>query len=135
MQVLLYDGVCGLCNGLVQFMLAQDPAGALRFAPLQGPFAAGVIAQYPALREVDSLVLVETDEAGEATNVRTQADAALALASYLGWPWRIAAVLRILPSFMLDGAYNLVARYRYRVFGRYDSCPLPSPEVRARFID
>ena len=116
-------------------MLAQDPDGALKFATLQGPFAASVIARHPALREVDSLVLVEANEAGGAIEVRTRADAALAIASYLGWPWRMAGVLRILPSFLLNAGYNLIARYRYRIFGRYDSCPLPSPAVRARFID
>lgn len=133
-RVLLYDGLCGLCNRLVQFVLARDPGGNMRFAPLQGEFGRDVLRRHPALRAVDSIVLVEMDGPQLLEVPQLRSDAVLAIADYLGWPWRAAAVFRLVPRFLRDAAYNLVARNRTRLFGRYDACPLPSPEQRARFI-
>jgi predicted DCC family thiol-disulfide oxidoreductase YuxK len=131
--VLLYDGLCGLCNGFVNFILRHDADGALRFAPLQGDFAAGVMARHPQLAGVDSLVLVEIDDAGN-ESVSVRSEAALRVAARLGGGWRAARVLRLLPRPLRDFGYDLVARVRYRLFGRHESCPIPPPEVRARFI-
>ena len=130
--VLLYDGVCGFCNGTVQFVLARDRRGVLRFATLQGEFARGVMERHPELNGVDSLVLVERDAAGEHVSVRSEV--ALRVARYLGGPWRIVGVLRVVPRFARDSVYDGFARIRYRVFGKYDSCPLPSAEQRKRFL-
>ena len=131
--VLLYDGLCGFCDRTVQFILARDPAGVIKFAPLQGEFARQVLKEHPSLRDVDSLILVEAIDEPHTPTVRS--DAILAIADYLGWPWRAAGILRIVPAVVRDWAYDLFARHRYRLFGRYDACPLPSPAVRARFID
>ena len=131
--VLLYDGLCGFCDRTVQFVLARDPGGPMHFAPLQGEYARQVMAEHPALRDVDSLILVEAVAEPHLALVRS--DAVLAIAGYLGWPWRAAVVSRIVPRALRDWAYDLFARHRYRLFGRYDACPLPSPGVRARFID
>ncbi len=131
--VLLYDGLCGFCDRTVHFVLARDPAGRMRFAPLQGEYARQVLNEHPSLRDIDSLILVEAVDEPHTPLVRS--DAILAIADYLGWPWRGAAVFRIVPRVLRDWAYDLFARHRYRLFGRYDACPLPSPDVRARFID
>jgi predicted DCC family thiol-disulfide oxidoreductase YuxK len=131
--VLLYDGLCGFCDGVVQFMLKRDPRGSLRFATLQGDFARGLIERHPALAGVDSLVFVENPSTPD-ERVSVRSDGALCVASYLGGAWKLALVFRIVPPFIRDAAYDGFARIRYRVFGRYTSCPLPSPEQRARFL-
>ena len=133
--VLLYDGLCGFCNGTVQFVLEHDRRGTMRFATLQGDFARGVIARHPEVAGVDSLILVERNSATGAENVYARSAGALRVARYLGGPWTIAQALAIVPTFLRDWAYDLFARFRYRVFGRYDSCPIPSPAQRERFID
>lgn len=130
--VLLYDGLCGFCDGTVQFVLRRDPGGALRFAPLQGSTAAGILERHPGLRGVDSLVLVRNEGGNETAAVRSEA--VLGIASYLGGAWKLTAVFRIVPRPLRDWAYALFARFRYRLFGRYDSCPVPTPDVRSRFL-
>ena len=87
--VLLYDGLCGLCDRTVQFALRADRRGVLRFAPLQGDFAAGLFDRHPTLREVDSLILVDSDGTG-GERVRVRSDAALGLAEHLGGASAIA---------------------------------------------
>ena len=133
--VLLYDGLCGFCDGTVQFILKRDRGGTLRFATLQGDFARDVIARHPEVAGVDSLVLVEPDVASGRENVYVRSEGALRVARYLGGGWHLARAVAIVPRFLRDRAYDAFARIRYRVFGRYDSCPIPTPEQRARFID
>jgi predicted DCC family thiol-disulfide oxidoreductase YuxK len=133
MRVLLYDGLCGFCDRTVQYVLKRDAGGTMRFAPIQGEYARAVLERHPELRSVDSLILV--DEEGSGTDgplVRT--DAVLGIAHYLGWPWKAAQLLGLVPRFLRDGAYDLFARHRYRLFGRRDSCPVPDAAVRGRFI-
>ena len=134
MQVLLYDGLCGFCDRTVRFILARDPGGSMMFAPLQGEYAAGVFRQRPALRNVDSLILVDGVAHAEDARISVRSDAVLEIARYLGGPWRAAMILRLVPSALRNWGYDLFARHRYRLFGRYDSCPIPAPEQRARFI-
>ena len=133
--VLLYDGVCGLCNKTVQFVLSHDRRGTLLFAPLQSNFGQSVVARHPALQNVDSVVLVEPSPGAGGERVFTRSTAALRVVSYLGGVWKILLVAYIIPRPVRDWLYDLVARYRYRLFGRYDTCLLPPPEVRARFLD
>jgi predicted DCC family thiol-disulfide oxidoreductase YuxK len=132
--VLLYDGLCGFCDGTVQFILRHDRRGTLKFATLQGDFARDVITRHPELAGVDSLVLVERDSSGT-EHVHVRSDGALRVARYLGGAWHLARAAAIVPRFIRDWTYDGFARIRYRVFGRYDACPIPSPEQRARFID
>jgi predicted DCC family thiol-disulfide oxidoreductase YuxK len=133
--VLLYDGLCGFCDGTVQFILKHDRRGELRFATLQGDYARAIVTRHPELANVDSLVLVEHDPGSGAERVYVRSTGALRLARYLGGAWHLARVAGIMPRFLRDLAYDAFARIRYRVFGRYDSCPIPTPEQRARFID
>jgi predicted DCC family thiol-disulfide oxidoreductase YuxK len=132
--VLLYDGLCGFCNGTVQFVLPRDRRGVLRFATLQGDFGRAVVERHPELAGVDSLILVERGTGG-AEVVYVRSAGALRVAHHLGGAWRLAGLLQIVPRVVRDGAYDAFARVRYRLFGRYDACPLPSPEQRARFLE
>jgi predicted DCC family thiol-disulfide oxidoreductase YuxK len=131
--VLLYDGLCGFCDATVQFVLARDRTGAIRFAPLQGEFAAAFFQRHPELRKIDSLILVETDEPC-AERVYARSEAVVRIGEHIGGGWRAARWLRIVPRPIRDFGYDMFARIRYRVFGKYDACPIPSPEVRARFL-
>ncbi|QNI06542.1 DUF393 domain-containing protein [Mycobacterium kubicae] len=132
--VLLYDGVCGFCNRGVQTILRFDRKGTLRFAALESDFARAVIERHPEIEDVDSVVFV--DKPGErAERVAIRSDAVFRVIDYLGGPWQLLHVARVIPSPLLDWLYDRVADNRYRIFGKYDACPLPAPEVRARFLD
>jgi predicted DCC family thiol-disulfide oxidoreductase YuxK len=132
--VLLYDGLCGFCDRTVQLVLRFDRKGRIRFAPLQGEFARRVLASHPELASVDSLLLVEGEAAGiPAVHVRSEAF--LRLGSHLGGVWRALAILALVPRPLRDRAYDVFARHRYRLFGRFPACKVPTPETRSRFID
>ena len=131
--VLLYDGVCGFCNRAVQLILGRDRRGTMRFAALQSDYGRAVVERHPELRDVDSVVFVEQTRDSERVHVRS--DAALKVAAYLGGFWKIFLAARVVPRGLRDYCYDLFARNRYRFFGKYDSCMLPPPEVRARFLD
>ena len=133
--VLIYDGLCKYCNRAVQFSLAHDTRGIVRFTPLQGVFARAMLARRPELRDVDSLIFVEADPGTGAEVISVRFDAVLRLSSYLGDGWRAMSLLRIVPAAIRNGVYTQFARARYRVFGTYEVCPLPSPAQQARFID
>lgn len=132
--MVLYDGDCGFCDHTVQWLLDHDRDGRLVFAPLQGPTAAAVRARQPRWPPgLDSLVLVEVGPGGR-ERVAWYSRAVLGICAYLPWPWRAAALLRILPAPLFDLGYRAFARIRYRVFGRVESCRIPSPAERARFL-
>ncbi len=131
--VLLYDGACGLCASSVQFILAREQAHSLRFAPLQGTFAATVRARHPEIDGVDSMVWVEqAGDPGERVHVRSAA--VLRAAQYVGGVWRLATAGWLLPRALRDAAYDFMARHRHRLFGG-EQCYLPPPAVRARFLE
>ena len=130
--VLLYDGVCGFCNKSVQLILDHDRSGEMRFAALQSDYGQAVIERHTELRGVDSVVFVEQVSGGERVHVRS--DAALKVAAYLGGFWKLLLAARVLPRGLRDYFYDLFARNRYKLFGKYDSCMLPPPEVRSRFL-
>ena len=128
--LLLYDGVCALCNAAVTFVLKRDRSRSVRFAPLQGETAARQLADRPELAGIDSMIWIDAN--GRAL---TRSAAALAIARHVGGAWAVPAALgRIVPRILRDALYDLVARTRYRVFGRYDACPVPPPEHRSRFL-
>lgn len=134
--IILYDGVCGLCNRLVQFLLKHDRHGRLRFASLQSDFAAKVLQRHgfdP--KDLDTLHVVENyDQPSE--RVLQRSDAVLRAWRELGGIWSVlASVSRIIPRPLRDFVYRVVAQNRYRVFGKYDTCMLPDPEQRNRFLD
>jgi predicted DCC family thiol-disulfide oxidoreductase YuxK len=130
--VLLYDGVCGLCNKSVQMILDHDKRKEMFFAALQSDYGKRVISRHPELEKVDSIIFVE--QAGD-ERVFIRSDAALRVAGYLGGAWKLLLIFRIIPRPVRDFFYDLCAKYRYKFFGKYDSCMLPSPDVRSRFLD
>lgn len=131
--VLLYDGICGFCNAAVQTILRLDRRGSLRFAALDSEFSRAVIGRHPELAGVDSVVFVDdADQPDERVTVRSAA--ALRVVDYLGGPYRALKVAGLIPAPVRDRLYDGFAHIRYRVFGTKDTCPIPAPEVRARFI-
>lgn len=133
--VLLYDGVCRFCNRLVQFVLRHDDEKIFRFASLQSSFGSRVLTQHSVDTSPMSTayVLVSGDE-GQALLQRSTA--ILFLMDRFGGIWSVLAqIIGLLPLRMRDWAYNIIARHRYRIFGRYESCPLPSAADRERFLD
>ena len=133
--VLLYDGVCGFCNKTVQMILERDPAGTMRFAALQSDYGRAIVERHTSLRGVDSVVFVENANGGDLERVFVRSDAALKVVAYLGGFWKIFLAAYVIPKPLRDYFYDLFARNRYRVFGKYDTCMLPPPEVRSRFLD
>ncbi|MEE6175624.1 thiol-disulfide oxidoreductase DCC family protein [Mycobacterium sp. 050134] len=131
--ILLYDGVCGFCNLAVRTIIRFDRKGTLRFAALDTDLARAIIDRHPSIKDVESVVFVDQPgDHGERVAVRSEA--ALRVVDYLGGPWRVFGAARIIPAPLRDGLYDRVAAIRYRLFGKYDTCPIPPPEVRARFL-
>ena len=132
--LLLYDGVCALCNGVVQFLIKRDKLDGFRFAPLQSSLGREVLARFGILTFPDGVMLL-TDALTPAEHLYQRSDAVLAALQRLGGMWRLAGkALRLVPHPLRDWVYGIVARFRYRVFGRYDTCPIPPPEQRNRLL-
>ena len=131
--IILFDGVCNLCSGVVRFVIARDPHAHFRFAALQSDAArracAEVGATPPAAVDPDTIIVIADGRALE------RSDAALAIAARLPFPWPLLGVFRVLPRGVRDWLYRLVARNRYRWFGKSDTCMMPTPELRARFLE
>jgi len=134
--IILYDGVCGLCNRLVQFLLKHDHSSRLYFASLQSDFAATVLQRHGIdPKDLDTLHLVENFEQPD-ERVLQRSDAVLRAGRELGGVWSgLSALGKVVPRPLRDVVYRLVARNRYRVFGKYDTCMLPNPQQRNRFLD
>lgn len=127
--VVLFDGVCNLCNGVVQFLIPRDPSGRLRFASLQSEAGQTLLERHDLPTEdFDSIVLVDGDR------VYTKSAAVIRIAELLGWPYRVARLGRLLPSRLRDWLYDVVAANRYDWFGRRDRCMVPDEDVRDRFL-
>jgi predicted DCC family thiol-disulfide oxidoreductase YuxK len=127
--IVLFDGVCNVCNGGVNFIIDHDAGGRIRFAALQSDAGQELLGRFGLSRTaLDTLVLVEGDR------VSLRSTAALRIARYLdGW-WRYLSALLLVPAFLRDPAYDLLAGNRYRWFGKRDACRVPTPAVRARFL-
>ncbi len=134
-HVVLYDGVCGLCSCLVQFLLRHDRHCVFSFASLQSAVGKSIVERSGGNPCELASFYVVADYQTAASRALTRSDAALFLADALGWPWRAAQIVRLVPRATRDRAYDVVARSRYRVFGRYERCLVPRAEFRNRFID
>jgi predicted DCC family thiol-disulfide oxidoreductase YuxK len=149
--ILLYDGVCGLCNRLVQFILHRDATGTFRFASLQSALAERVLGKHGADAHDLDTVYVVVDYERPDERLLPRSDAIIFILRQMGTParapassktasgsvfWRVVALLtRLVPRPLRDWGYGIVARNRYRVFGRSESCILPAPANRDRFLD
>jgi predicted DCC family thiol-disulfide oxidoreductase YuxK len=132
-DTILFDGVCNLCNGFVQFVIRHDPEGRFRFAALQSQAAQAQLAVLGILpgtlpAEPESVLLLSGGQ------LYSHSAAVMRIASGLGGVWRLAAVGWLLPRAWRDALYRFVARNRYRWFGREESCMLPTPALKARFL-
>lgn len=132
--VMLYDGVCGFCNQTVQTIIKLDKSGKILFAPLQSEFGKAVVLRHPELAQVDSVILLER-LSDNSERILVRSEAIITIAKYIGGIWRLAQLTSIVPRALRDFFYDLFAKNRYKVFGKYDSCMMPTPEIRARFID
>jgi predicted DCC family thiol-disulfide oxidoreductase YuxK len=134
--IVLYDGVCGLCNRLVRFLIKHDRHDRLRFASLQSDFATTVLNRHGiSAGDLDTVHVVENyEQAGE--RVLNRSDAILRAACELGGFWMVAATsAKVLPRPLRDFVYKIVARNRYRVFGKYETCLVPEARDRSKFLD
>lgn len=128
--LILFDGVCNLCSGAVQFVLRRDVRARFRFASLQSAAGRAVLAKAGALGTVpDSIVLVMGGR------VQVKSGAALAIARGLRWPWPLLSAFWLVPYPLRDLVYDWIARNRYRWFGKTEQCWVPTQELRARFLD
>jgi predicted DCC family thiol-disulfide oxidoreductase YuxK len=134
-HLLLYDGVCGLCSQLVQFVLKHDVRRVFDFASLQSAIGQAMVKKAGGdPLDLNSFYVVADYRTSEPRTFM-KSDAALFVLDRLGWPWKAARSMRVVPAAVRDIVYDAIARVRYRVFGRYEQCLLPRPEFRQRFID
>ncbi len=127
--VVLFDGVCNLCNGVVSFLIPRDTAGRLLFASLQSAAGQRLLAEHDLPTEdFDSIVLIDGDR------LYHKSSAVIRIAELLGWPYRVATIGRLLPSRAGDWAYDVVAENRYEWFGRKEQCMIPDEDVSDRFL-
>lgn len=127
--IVIFDGVCNLCNGVVTWLIPRDPANHIKFTALQS--AAGQrLLQHNVidLADIDSVIVVDGDR------IFVESDAALRICRVLRWPWPLLSHLHVVPRAWRDAIYRWVARNRYRWFGRRDQCMLPAPENAQRFL-
>jgi predicted DCC family thiol-disulfide oxidoreductase YuxK len=134
-HLVLYDGVCGLCNRLNQFTLKRDSGDRFRFAALQSPIARELLQRYG--REASDLntVYVIVNYGAPDERLLSKGRAVLFVLRALGRIWSLARIFELLPSRFVDRLYDLVARRRYRWFGRFDACVVPQPRDRSKFLD
>ncbi len=128
--ILLFDGVCNFCAWSVRFIIDRDPGQIFRFASLQSDTGRRLLVEQGLNPDaIDSVVLIEDGKAW------CESDAALRVCRHLRWPWNWFWPLRCLPRFLRDAIYRLIARNRYRWFGKMEACMVPTAEMRARFLD
>lgn len=129
-DIILFDGVCNLCNGIVQFIIRRDPKGKFIFASLQSETGLKLLEKFGLPSdEFDSIVLIR----GEQFFIKS--DAGILVLKELGGLWQLLYAFRFLPLSFRNFIYDLIARSRYRMFGKSDSCMIPTPELKARFLD
>jgi predicted DCC family thiol-disulfide oxidoreductase YuxK len=133
--IVLYDGVCGLCDHLVQFLLKRDHGDRIRFASLQSEFTSQLLTRHGVdPKDLDTVYVVKNH--GQTNEeLLARSDAILYMVSQLEGIWSLSGIARVLPRGFRDAVYKIVARNRYRIFGKHESCMLPEPQHRAKFLD
>lgn len=134
MRVVLFDGVCALCDASVRWLLTADKDNVLHYAPLQGETAREVLARHPDVDRNLSTVLYVCALGTDDETVLERSDAALEIFRDLGRGWRIVTWLRFIPRSLRDHLYDFVATRRYRWFGKYEACRLPVASETSRFL-
>ena len=129
-NILLFDGACNLCNSIVQFTIGRDPKGKFKFASLQSESGQALLKKFNLpLDDFDSFVFVQGDK------YFLKSTAGLHVIKELGGLWKAAYILIFIPEFIRDWVYNLIAKSRYKLFGKRDICMIPTPELKQRFLD
>ncbi|KGE87210.1 MAG: thiol-disulfide oxidoreductase DCC family protein [Phaeodactylibacter xiamenensis] len=127
--VLLFDGVCNLCNGSVQFIIERDPDARFRFASLQSEEGQAVLSRFENRpSDLSSVVLIQDDQ------LYARSEAALRVARQLGGGWSLLYAFIVVPRPIRNAVYDWIARNRYRWFGKKDACMIPSPDLQSRFL-
>jgi len=127
--VILFDGICNFCNGIVNFIIRQDKKNIFQFAALQSDAGQRLLKQYQLPQSnFDSFILIDKGKLYKSST------AGLKLYNYLPWYWKWTQLFWIIPRFIRDAAYNIIARNRYKWFGKKDQCMIPTQEVRSRFL-
>lgn len=128
-RIIFFDGICNFCNHSVQFILKRDPKGLFKFASLQGDTAKILLKKNGLHKELNSFVLIENER------IFIKSNAALRVCRNLEGPWKLLSIFHIIPRFIRDFLYDIVAVNRYKWFGKNASCMLPPPEWKNRFLD
>nr|WP_298926205.1 thiol-disulfide oxidoreductase DCC family protein [uncultured Allomuricauda sp.] len=130
-KIILFDGVCNLCNGAIQFVIKRDKKDTFRYAALQSEIGEQLIAERAIdTTKVDSIILIEPGVA-----YFTKSDAALQISKSFGGGWKLLSIFTWIPKSFRDVIYDLIARNRYNWFGKKDACMIPTPELQAKFLD
>lgn len=128
--ILLFDGVCNLCNGAVQTLIKIDKQGVFRLAALQSDAGQALLRKFGLPEKgFKTFVLVEDDA------VFTRSDAVIEIGRYLGGAWRLLRVLKIVPRPARDFIYDIISENRYKWFGKRPACMIPTPDIKRRFLD
>lgn len=129
-KVILFDGVCNLCNSSIIFVIKHDPKDLFRFAPLQSDLGKALIKKHNIdSTQVDSIILVDQEKA------YIKSSAALRIARHLSGAYSLLSIFLIFPAFLRNVVYDYIARNRYKWYGKKDSCMIPTPELKAKFLE
>lgn len=130
-KLILFDGVCNLCNNSIQFVINHDNKNQFLFAPLQGETGRQLVEKFNIdTKHVDSIILYQPEK-----GINIKSSAALKIAAYLGFPINLLTIFLIVPSFIRNWVYDYIAKNRYRWFGKKEECMIPTPELKARFLE
>ncbi|MBE4910221.1 thiol-disulfide oxidoreductase DCC family protein [Bacillus luteolus] len=127
-RIILFDGECNFCDQSVQFIIKRDPKGDFKFASLQSETGKELLSKYNASKSIDSIILIEDG------HCYYKSSAALRICKKLKGAWKLLYLFIILPRPLRDFFYDIIARNRYKWFGKNESCRIPSPEERKRFL-
>lgn len=130
-KLILFDGVCNLCNASVQYVIQHDKNNVFLFAALQSEAGLEIIKKYNIDTTKTDSILLYTPEKGMAS----KSTAALKIAKHLGFPQNVMTVFLIIPPFIRNWVYDYIAKNRYKWFGKKESCWIPTPELKSKFLD
>ena len=128
-QIILFDGVCNFCNSSINFIIDHDPEKRFKFAPLQSDIGQEILRKFNKnTKDFDSVILLKDNQLYE------KSEAALEITKHLSGAWKYLSVFKVLPTFFLDFFYTIIAKNRYRIFGKTESCRMPTAELKERFL-
>ena len=128
--VILFNGVCNLCNSAINFVIDKDTKNNFYFASLQSEFGQALLAHFGKdTTDFDSMIVYENGK------IKTKSTAALRIAAGLSGGYKFLSVFKIVPTFLRNGIYNLIAKNRYKWFGKKNECRIPTPELKAKFLN